>query len=358
MRTVTVDAPSARDAALEPGLRFSVVIPNYNYGHFIGAAVRSALALDWPSVEVIVVDDGSTDDSLDVLDSFGDRITVLQQENSGPRVACNRGFAVSHGDCVVFLDSDDQVDPSLAREVAGVWRHGVSKVQVEMRRVDSRGRELGSIFPDLDATPTPQQIRRWMVQTGAYPTPPGSGNVYSRDFLERLFPLDDSCGDATDSACLAAAPLLGEVVTVSKPLVSYRVHDDNRSKLTDAARFTKQIERAVQRHRFALRVSGRTTDEKHLVRTLRRGRHLLQLRIAERRLAPGGPAPVPGDSLPRLVGDVALSIFSPGPEPVGRRIAILGWSVATLVAPAPVARRLIERRFNPQRSTVDPVKHA
>ena len=77
--------------------RLSVVIPNYNYARYIGRAVSSALAVDWPDVQVVVVDDGSTDESLQVLDPFRSRITVLQQENAGPRVACNRGFAVSTG---------------------------------------------------------------------------------------------------------------------------------------------------------------------------------------------------------------------------------------------------------------------
>jgi hypothetical protein len=343
---VTTQTRTTPQSEVGAGLSFSVVIPNYNYGHFLGAAVRSALALEWPDVEVIVVDDGSTDDSLDVLGPFGSSITVLTQENSGPRVACNRGFAASHGDCVIFLDSDDQVDASLAREVGRVWRPGVSKVQVEMRRVDSQGSPTGSVFPDLSAVPSPQEILRWMEQTGAYPTPPGSGNVYSRDFLERLFPLDDSCGDATDSACLAAAPFLGEVITVGKPLVSYRVHENNRSKLNETVRFTRQIERALQRHRFALRVSGRDPDEDHLVRSLRRGRTGREPPFRDTQLKQV-PAPVPGDTRVRLLVDAAQSPLSPGPERLSQRLAIFVWAVMTLVAPAPLARRLIERRFNP-----------
>jgi cellulose synthase/poly-beta-1,6-N-acetylglucosamine synthase-like glycosyltransferase len=186
--------------------RLSIVLPNYNYGAFIGEAVESALSVDWPDVEVIVVDDGSTDDSLDVLHGFGGRIRVITQENSGPRVACNRGFAESSGDVVIFLDSDDVLAPSIAREVAHVWRPGISKVQVQMRRIDREGSAAGRPFPAYRFTPTPQQIRHWMTTTAAYPTPPGSGNVYSREFLERLFPLDDRCGDATDSAAWLRRP--------------------------------------------------------------------------------------------------------------------------------------------------------
>ncbi len=106
--------------------RLSVVVPNHNYGQFVGSAIDSALAVDWPEVEVIVIDDGSTDDSWSVIRSFGSRITAIRQERSGPRVACNAGFAASTGDVVIFLDSDDLLDPAIGREIAAVWRPGVS----------------------------------------------------------------------------------------------------------------------------------------------------------------------------------------------------------------------------------------
>jgi glycosyltransferase involved in cell wall biosynthesis len=322
--------------------RLSIVIPNYNYGAFVGEAVESALAVEWPDVEVIVVDDGSTDDSLGVLRGFGDRIVLVAQENAGPRVACNRGFAESHGDVVIFLDSDDVLEPSIAREVAQVWRPGISKVQVQMRRVDGVGRPQGRPFPTYRFTPTPQQVRRWMAATSAYPTPPGSGNAYAREFLEKLFPLDDRCGDASDSACLAAAPFLGDVVTVPKPLVRYRVHGSNRSGLRgDPRRFTRQIERACQRDRFAREVTGGANAD---CLPLRRGRHLLQMRVAERRVCAGRP-PLPGDRRSRMMWDSIANLFAPGPESAAHRLAVSAWCVATLVAPARVARRLVTWRF-------------
>lgn len=325
-------------------IRFSIVMPNYNYRQFIGAAVDSALALDWPDVEVIVVDDGSTDDSIEILQQFGDRITVLTQPNSGPRVACNEGFAASTGDVVIFLDSDDQLETSLACEVMAVWHPAVSKVQVQMQRIDSAGRPVGGVFPDFHETPSPEQVREWLVETGAYPTPPGSGNAYARSFLEQLFPLGDDCGDATDSACLAAAPILGDVITVPKPLVRYRIHDDNRSKLNDPVRFTRQIERAYQRQKFALSLSDRPSDTGAVVTSLRRGSHLLQMRIAERRLNKGNP-PVPSDSYLRQVRDAGGSLFAPGPESLKQRIIVFAWCVMTLGAPPAMARALITRRF-------------
>ena len=324
--------------------RLSVIIPNYNYGKFIGSAIGSALAVEWPDIEVIVVDDGSTDDSHSVIRGFGPRITAIFQQNSGPRVACNVGFAVSTGDVVIFLDSDDVLDPLIGREIAAVWRPGISKVQVQMQRINSDGHSIGGRFPKYRHVPTAEEIRRWMTTTSAYPTPPGSGNAYARSFLTKLFPLDDSCGDATDSACLAAAPFLGDVLTVARPLARYRQHGGNRSSLAaDPARLTAQIQRALQRHRFALGFSAEPPPQDTMA-PLFRGRHLLQMRVAERRML-GGEPPLPTDSRRRMVRDSFANLTAPGPESIWLRAAISGWCLATIVAPSPLARWLIRRRF-------------
>jgi hypothetical protein len=324
--------------------RLSVVIPNYNYGRFIGSAIGSALAVEWPDVEVIVVDNGSTDESHSVIRSFGPRITAIFQENAGPRGACNIGFASSSGDVVIFLDSDDVLDPSIAREIAAIWRPGVSKVQVQMQRINTDGQAIGGRFPEYRRVPTPEQIRHWMTTTSAYPTPPGSGNAYARSFLTQLFPLDDSCGDAPDSACLAAAPFLGDVLTVARPLVQYRLHGSNRSSLAvDPARLPAQIHLALQRHRFALALSAEPRPEDAMA-PLFRSRHLLQMRVAERRVS-SGEAPLPADSRRRMLRDSFANLLAPGPESIWMRVAITGWCIATMVAPDPLARSLIRHRF-------------
>lgn len=324
------------------------MIPNFNYGRFLGEAVESALAVDWPDVEVIVVDDGSTDDSVEVATTFGSRIRLLQQPNQGPRIACNAGFAESSGALVVFLDSDDMVRPEVGPAIEGAWRPGLSKLQFQMQRVDAAGLPRGRPFPVFRRTPSPDQIRRWMRTTAAYPTPPGSGNVYARAFLEQLFPLDDSCGDASDSACLAAAPFLGDVVTVPHPLFLYRIHGANRSDLTvSPRRFTKQIDRAMQRHAFAQRIDGQR-DRTDGIEPLFRGGRLLEMRIAQLRLAPE-PPPLPDDGALRMLRDIPRVLLAPGPEGIRHRVARAVWCVLVLLGPAPMVRRLVYARYSPAR---------
>lgn len=103
----------------------SVIIPAYNREDTIGGAVESALVQTYGELEVIVVDDGSTDGTVRALERFGDRIRVICQQNAGPSAARNRGVAASNGEIVGFLDSDDHWLPDkIAKQVALMERAG------------------------------------------------------------------------------------------------------------------------------------------------------------------------------------------------------------------------------------------
>jgi hypothetical protein len=193
--------------------------------------------------------------------------------------------------------------------------------------------------------PQPEQIRAWAIADTEYPTPPGSGNAYSRDFLSLFFPIGPEHDSSTDSTCLALAPLLGDVVTVAKPLVRYRQHGSNDSNLfAMPGRFAREIARAITRQRSVELVLASLNKPLPPAGSLRRSRYLLQLRIASLRMQPEAH-PLPGDSRLVALGDAIRSVCGSSFYPVHKRALMAAWGIITLLAPEPVARRLVSIRF-------------
>jgi len=89
--------------------KVSIIIPAYNQARFVAQTVDSALAQTWPEIEVIVVNDGSTDNTADILAGYGERIRLIHQENRGLAGARNTGVKAACGDYLLFLDSDDLI---------------------------------------------------------------------------------------------------------------------------------------------------------------------------------------------------------------------------------------------------------
>jgi glycosyltransferase involved in cell wall biosynthesis len=122
----------------------SVVIPTYNYGRFIGETVASALAQHYSPIEIVVVDDGSTDDTQERVAAYGDRVKYICQKNRGVSAARNTGIRASQGELIALLDSDDLWLPEkLERQVAAWIRERDSGlVATERFAIDETGRRL------------------------------------------------------------------------------------------------------------------------------------------------------------------------------------------------------------------------
>lgn len=98
--------------------KISVVIATYNYGKFISRAVDSVLAQTMKNYEIIVVDDGSTDNTQEILAGYGDRIRIIKQENQGYVKAKNRGLREARGEYVILLDADDEFLPQILEKLS------------------------------------------------------------------------------------------------------------------------------------------------------------------------------------------------------------------------------------------------
>jgi glycosyltransferase involved in cell wall biosynthesis len=105
----------------------SAIIPTYNRADFVCTAIDSVLAQTWRNIEIIVVDDGSADNTRDVIATYGDRVRYFYQDNAGASAARNRGIAESSGVIVAFLDSDDTWLPTkIEEQVRALERAGES----------------------------------------------------------------------------------------------------------------------------------------------------------------------------------------------------------------------------------------
>jgi cellulose synthase/poly-beta-1,6-N-acetylglucosamine synthase-like glycosyltransferase len=326
-------------------LKFSIVIANYNYGRFVSRAIDSALEMEWPDIEVIVVDDGSTDNSRDVIERYSGHIKYITQSNLGQLTANNVGFSAATGDVIIFLDADDVLLPNLASEVAAMWGPGISKVQVQVQRVDEHEDHLKSVLPRLNGAPSPAQIRQWAVRFNEYPSPPGSGNAYARTFLERVFPIGAGRDSSTDTTCIAMAPFMGDVVTIVRPLVLYRMHNSNDSDmLANETHFGREVARALKRLTAAQDACTLMNAPPPARRSLFRGPHLLQLRAVSLRLR-SKDHPLPDDSRIVALRDTVMLPFQPGFEPLYRRLILAAYSILILTVPLKFAKALIRKRF-------------
>ncbi len=326
----------------------SVIICNYNYAQFVGEAIGSALSIDWPNVEVIVIDDGSTDHSRKVIERFSSRLAkVLFRPNRGQAKASDEAYRHSRGEWILFLDSDDMVDREIIKEAVATMKPGWSMIQFQMRVVDESGKPTGSIFPKYRKDVTPELIRRWILATDSYPTPPGSGNLLSRQFLQKIFPLEEGMDAATDSYFLSTAPLLGDVLTVDKPMISYRVHgknDGSQSQL-DVARVQRDFGRHIVRCNYATRMAEKF-DRPVVADRWRYGFYNLAMRLASLRFL-RHTHPVQGDGLIKCLRDISLSALRPQGLTPPRHLFMLMWLLAVTLLPTYAAQQLISWRFAP-----------
>lgn len=198
----------------------SCIIPVYNGADFLAEAVTSVLAQRHPALEVVVVDDGSTDDTPRVAASFGERVRYVRQDNAGPAVARNTGLAKTRGELVAFLDADDRWhETKLARQMAALEAqpeldYVVALVQNFWTDAAAAAREQARDHPR--SKPIPGFVTGTLLARRA---------VFDR--VGRFAP-ERSHTDATEWFLRARAAGAREAV-VPEVLLYRRMHDRNRS---------------------------------------------------------------------------------------------------------------------------------
>src|SRR5580765_1257337 len=202
----------------------SVIILTYNYGRFIAEALRGVLAQTHPSSEIIVVDDGSTDDTQEIVAQFGESVKYIRQENSGVCAARNRGVEESSGDYIAFLDADDIWEPTkLEKQVAKFASDpAIALVHCGMRESDDETGETIRVHLDGGEEGVAENLLLWEepVIVG-----PGGTIMISRIAFDAVDGFDPRMKVGEDwDFCYRVARRFN-VGFVAEPLVNYRSHE-------------------------------------------------------------------------------------------------------------------------------------
>lgn len=209
----------------------SIVVINYNYARYLHRSIGSALSQSLRDVQVVVVDDCSTDESRDVIAQFGDRIApVFLKTNGGHGGAMNAGFARAQGDLVVFLDADDYLYPHAAHRLAENKAEGVVQYQYRLDLVDANERIIDS-YPPQEMRWEDGDVTAHLLSRGRYQTTVTSGLAFDRAKAKQFLPMEaEAFRQGGDGYLVTVAPLYGKVKTIDEPLGAYRLHGGNHSQ--------------------------------------------------------------------------------------------------------------------------------
>ncbi len=209
--------------------RITALINTHNYGRFVGEAIESVLAQDAPTgeMEVLVVDDGSTDDTADVVKKYGERVRYLRKENGGQASALNVGFAEARGEIIATLDGDDLWLPGKVRRVleeferqpdAGMVYHPFEHWDVQRNTM-----EKDASFPAVSGNVP--EMRDGLLRYGDLST---SGLAFRKTALAKLLPIPERLKILADTYLGYLIIFVAPVAAIREHLTRYRIHGGNQ----------------------------------------------------------------------------------------------------------------------------------
>jgi glycosyltransferase involved in cell wall biosynthesis len=202
--------------------RVSIVIPAYNQGEYLAQAIDSVLAQDYPQVELIVLDDGSSDNTRALIASYGEKIVAGSHANCGQAATLNKGWAKAQGDILGYLSADDFLLPgAVTRSVTMLGANSAAVVcYCDFRLVDSAAKLVRHVrAPDYSY---PQMVLRMVCA-------PGPGAFFLRHAFERAGPWDETLRQVPDFEFWLRLGAVGPFVRIAEELAAYRVHDGSQS---------------------------------------------------------------------------------------------------------------------------------
>lgn len=253
----------------------SVVVPCWNAERWIGSTLRSVQAQAWPKLEIVVVDDGSTDATAAIVARDFPNARLLRQANSGVAAARNLGIRQSHGEWLAFIDADD------------IWLPGKLEAQFAALRAASEARMAYSawhVWPSTDAAPNPAWLASQHPEEDVTHWRGPSGWIYAdllldchvwtstvvaqRQLLDEIGEFDTSLRIGEDLDLWLRASRVTPILRVPRPLALYRMHPHNITKAPQQKAWQALvIERALDRWGYCS-PDGRSADKSEVDRAL------------------------------------------------------------------------------------------
>lgn len=323
-------------------LGVDVVIANHDYGRFLADAIESALAQTHPKLAVVVVDDGSRDDSREVLRRFEGRVEVVLKDRGGQASALNAGFERCRGDVLLVLDADDRLRPEAAARVAAAFAGdpALVKVQFPMVVVDAGGKPTGAVKPPGHLKAPVGDVRRAELRFPFdLPWLPGGGTAFRRRALERIMPIPESDYPryGADWYLVHLTGLLGSAGLLDVPCAEYRVHGANAYEQDRPDLDLDHIRDSIRFARVTTASLERLADELDLERprpilsTADLANRLISLRLEPR------AHPLPDDRRGRLVAEAMRALRTRFDVGAAMKALFALWFVAEAVSPRPLA---------------------
>jgi len=235
-------------SAVDRSPLISTVIPCHNGGRYLGEAVESILGQRYPAIEIIVIDDGSTDDSREVATGFGSAIRYRHQPQSGAAAARNRGIEMADGEFLAFLDADD------------LWTAGKLAKQMAAFEADPSLEIVAGHAEQFVSPELPEEARvRVRVDPGKLPAQLPGALLVRRHAFDRVGAYAARFVTASELDWFARATDLGvRILTLPDVVLRRRIHTTNHGLLRRDARqdYVRMVKAALDRRRDASRATG------------------------------------------------------------------------------------------------------
>jgi glycosyltransferase involved in cell wall biosynthesis len=200
----------------------SIVIPTYNAGHYLRESIDSILSQTYPNIELIVLDDGSTDGTRNILDSYGDLFYWETHENMGQSATLNKGWDISKGDILSYVSADDALFPDAVKTAVSFLTERPELVMVygDYTLIDDTSLQLRVVHtPEFNYE---KMVSELVVQ-------PGPGVFFRRDAYKQAGGWNTSLYQMPDIEYWLKLGLCGDIARIPRNLAYYRVHNESQT---------------------------------------------------------------------------------------------------------------------------------